>query len=182
MGYRAHPLAAAYAGYSTIFKGKMLRQNIQVCIWSKMQWPLPLSCDMSEICTSTHVQKITNRKKWGNSFLKNIFVVPIQKLGNSYRQRNQWIIVCTCTTYGGNRVCRMGSALFFLPLITFKVARVQAYLRKSEGSWPVKSNYLLVGQGLPAVPIASTLQILITPHSRGPRPFLRPPSCSATPN
>jgi hypothetical protein len=72
----------------TIFKGKLLGQNIQVCIGSKMQRPLLLSCDTSEICTSTHMQKIANRN-CVNSFLKNIFVVPIQKLGNSYRQSNQ---------------------------------------------------------------------------------------------
>ncbi len=43
--------------------------------------------------------------------------------------------------------------------------------------------YLLVGQELPAVPVASTLQIAITPHPQaGLRPFLRPPMCSATPN
>ncbi len=36
----------------------------------------------------------------------------------------------------------MGWALFFLPLTTFEVARLQAYLRKSEGSLPIKSNYV----------------------------------------
>jgi hypothetical protein len=40
-----------------------------------MQRPHPLSCDTFEIRTST-----TNRN-CGNSFLKNIFVVPAQKLG-----------------------------------------------------------------------------------------------------
>ncbi len=45
-----------------------------------MQWLHPLSCDMSEICMSTYIQKIANRN-CANSFLKNIFVVPIQKLG-----------------------------------------------------------------------------------------------------
>jgi hypothetical protein len=52
-----------------------------------------------------------------------------------------WGVTCSCTTYGGNRVCRMGSALFFLPLITCEVARVQGYLHTSKGSLPVKSNY-----------------------------------------
>ena len=37
----------------------------------------------------------------------------------------------------------MGSVLFFLPLITFEVARVQGYLCKSEGSLPVKPNYVV---------------------------------------
>ncbi len=109
VGSRTHCLAAA--GYSTIFKGKMLGWNIRVCIWYKMKRPLPLSCDTSEICTSTHVQKTANRIS-RNGFLKNTFVVPIQILGKSYWQRNQYSIVCTCTTYGRNRVCRMGSALF----------------------------------------------------------------------
>ncbi len=59
------------------------RRNIRVCIWSKMKRPLPLSCDTSKIRISTRVGKITTGN-CGNSFLKNIFVVPIQILGNSY--------------------------------------------------------------------------------------------------
>jgi hypothetical protein len=57
-----------------------------VCIWFKMQWPHPRSCDMSEIRTSTHVRKIANRN-YGSSFLKNIFIVPIQKLGKLLRTK-----------------------------------------------------------------------------------------------
>jgi hypothetical protein len=110
-----------------------------------MKWPLPLSYDASEIRISTHVGKITTRS-CGNSFLKNIFVVPIQIMGNSYLTRNWYNIVCTCTTYGGNRVCRMGSALFFLPLITFEVARVQGYLRKMRAHYPLnRTMYLCTG-------------------------------------
>jgi hypothetical protein len=54
-------------------------------------------------------------------------------------QRNQYSIECTCTMYGRNRVCRMGYALFS----SHDVARVQGYLRKSEGSLPVESNYVV---------------------------------------
>jgi hypothetical protein len=59
------------------------RQNIRVCIWSKMKRLLPLSCDTSEIRISTHILEIMTRI-CGNSFLKNIFLVQIQILGNSY--------------------------------------------------------------------------------------------------
>jgi hypothetical protein len=43
-------------------------------------------------------------------------------------------------------------------------------------------SLLVIGQGLWTGSFASTLQIIIKPSSRGPRPFLRPPLCSAPPN
>ncbi len=97
------------------------------CIWNLYQYPH----------SKDHDQKLWER------FLKNIFVVPIQILGKFYLKRNWYRIVCTCTAYDRNRVCRMGSALFFLPLFTLVDARVWGYLRKSEGSLPVKSNYVV---------------------------------------
>jgi hypothetical protein len=40
----------------------------------------------------------------------------------------------------GTGYIEWGLHFFFLPLITFEVARVRGYLRKSEGSLPVKSE------------------------------------------
>jgi hypothetical protein len=46
----------------------------------------------------------------------------------------------------GTGYVEWGLNFFFLPIIIFEVARVQGYLRKNEGSLPVKSNYV-VGKG-----------------------------------
>jgi hypothetical protein len=43
----------------------------------------------------------------------------------------------------GTGYVERGLHFFFLPLITFEVARVRGYLRKSEGSLPVKLNYVV---------------------------------------
>jgi hypothetical protein len=49
----------------------------------------------------------------GSVFSKIYLLHRFKNWENSYGQRNQLSIVCTCTTNSGNKVCKMGSAFFF---------------------------------------------------------------------
>ena len=142
VGSHTHHLATA--GYSPTFKGKMLGQKICLYLKRCMQRLHPLSCDRSEMCTSTHVQKITNRN-CGNSFLENMFIVIGKTLTDKGISKTYYIPV---QRMAGTGYVGWGLPFFSCQLIIFELARVQGYLRKKEGSLPVKSNYVVKTQSL----------------------------------
>jgi hypothetical protein len=67
-------------------------------------------------CTDSKIGKTPTHKG-----ISKIKYVPVQRMA-------------------GTGYVEWGLHFFFLPLITFKLARVRGYLRKNEGSLPVKSN------------------------------------------
>jgi hypothetical protein len=112
-------------------------KHTSLYLMSKMQQPHPLSCD---VWNSYQYPRTKDRKqKLWEQFSRKYICCTDSSIGKTPTDKGisktYYVPVQRMAGRGySNRVL----TFFFLPLITFEVARVRGYLRKSEGSLPVK--------------------------------------------